>query len=106
MIVLVRLAMPIRVFSIHPDAKVDYGQGNIVAVLDMLAEDVDWQTPATRPEPVEISWARPRRGREQVVKFFQDFAEKVNPEPLRVSLPRSWELGTISWSCASFSIVE
>ena len=58
-----------------------FGQGNIAAVLDMLAEDVDWQTPATRTEPAEISWARPRRGREQVAQFFQEFAEKVHPEP-------------------------
>ena len=61
-----------------------FGQSNIAAVLDMLAVDVDWQTPATRTEPAEISWARPRRGREQVAQFFREFAEKVNSEPFEL----------------------
>ncbi|MFC1957809.1 nuclear transport factor 2 family protein [Chloroflexota bacterium] len=58
-----------------------FGQGDIPTVLGMLSDDVDWQTPATRTKPAEISWARPRRGHEQVAQFFQEFAGKVHPEP-------------------------
>jgi len=59
-----------------------FGQGDISAVLDMLAEDVDYQSPVTRTEPVEISWAKPRHSREEVALHFKELAEKVQPEPL------------------------
>ncbi|MFQ5761896.1 MAG: nuclear transport factor 2 family protein [Candidatus Bathyarchaeia archaeon] len=59
-----------------------FGRGDLPGVLDMLAEDVDWQSPATRTEHAQISWSRPRRGREQVAQFFKELAEKVQPEPL------------------------
>jgi len=58
-----------------------FGQGNIAAVLQMLAEDVDYQSPVTRTEPVEISWAKPRHSREEVALHFKELAEKVQPEP-------------------------
>lgn len=61
-----------------------FGRGDLPAVLEMLAEDVDWQSPVTRIEHTEISWARPRRGREQVMQFFKELAEKVQPEPLEL----------------------
>ncbi len=56
------------------------GQGDIPAVLDLLDEDVDWQSPVTRTEPEELSWARPRIGREQVGQYFKELIEKVQPE--------------------------
>ena len=59
-----------------------FGQGNLPGVLDTLAEDVDWQSPVTRTEPAEVSWARPRRGREQVRQYFTELLEKVQPEQL------------------------
>ena len=59
-----------------------FSHGNITAVLDMLAEDVDYQSPATRTEPVEISWAKPCHSREEVALHFKELAEKVQPEPL------------------------
>jgi len=37
-----------------------FGQGDIPTVLGLLAEDVDYQSPVTRTEPVEISWSKPR----------------------------------------------
>jgi ketosteroid isomerase-like protein len=51
-------------------------------VLDTLAEHVDWQSPVTRSKPQEVSWAEPRRSREEVATFFKDMLEKVQPEAL------------------------
>ena len=59
-----------------------FGQGDIPTILGILAEDVDYQSPVTRTEPVEISWARPRHSREEVALHFKELAEKVQPEPL------------------------
>ena len=59
-----------------------FDQRNLQAVLDTLAEDVYWQSPVTRAVSKEISWARPRHGREQVATFFKDLFEGVQPERL------------------------
>ena len=59
-----------------------FGQQNLPAVLDTLAEDVYWQSPVTRAVSREISWARPRHGREQVATFFKELFEGVQPERL------------------------
>ena len=48
-----------------------FDQRNLQAVLDTLAEDVYWQSPA-----------RPRHGREQVATFFKELFEGVQPERL------------------------
>ena len=61
-----------------------FGRGDIPAVLGILAEDVEFQSPVTRVEHVEVSWARPRRGREQVAQYFKELAEKVQPKPFEV----------------------
>ena len=57
-----------------------FGQGNLPAVLDTLAEDVYWQSPVTRTVSREISWARPRHSREEVATFFKELFEGVQPE--------------------------
>ena len=59
-----------------------FGQGNLLAVLDTLAEDVDFQSPVTRTAPAEISWAKPRHSREEVATLFKELFEKVQPERL------------------------
>ena len=61
-----------------------FGRGDISAVLCTLSEDVEFQSPVTRVEHVEVSWARPRRGREQVAQYFKELAEKVQPKPFEV----------------------
>ena len=55
------------------------------AALSIVAADVDWQSPATRSWPAEITWAAPRHTREQVAKFFQELNEKVQPERMELS---------------------
>ncbi len=57
-----------------------FGRGDLPAVMDMLAEDVDWQSPVTRSKHAELSWSRPRHGREQVAQFLEELAEKVHAE--------------------------
>jgi steroid delta-isomerase-like uncharacterized protein len=59
-----------------------FGEQNLPAVLDTLGEDVYWQSPVTRAVSKEISWARPRHGREQVATFFKELFEGVQPERL------------------------
>jgi hypothetical protein len=59
-----------------------FGRGDLPAVLEMLAEDVDWQSPVSRTEPEELSWARPRHSREEVAIYFKELLEKVQPEQM------------------------
>jgi ketosteroid isomerase-like protein len=59
-------------------------QGNIPVALNILAEDVDWQSPVTRTKPREVSWAKPRHGREEVAKFFKELSEKMQIERMEV----------------------
>ena len=59
-------------------------QGNIPVALNILAEDVDWQSPVTRTKPREISWAKPRHGREEIAKFFKELSEKMQIERMEV----------------------
>ena len=54
---------------------VAFGQGNFGAVLQMLAEDVDYQSPVTRTETAEISWAKPCHSREEVSLHFIELLE-------------------------------
>ena len=57
-----------------------FGEGNLAAALGTLAEDVDFQSPVTRNPSPEMSWAKPRRGRDEVTAFFRELAEKVQLE--------------------------
>lgn len=45
----------------------DFGKGNIPAILNTLAEDVEWREPAAGPPP----FAGTYRGRERVGEFFR-----------------------------------
>lgn len=61
-----------------------FGQGDIPAVLDMVAEDVDWQSPVTRNPSTHISWAKPRYSRDEVATYFKELSDKVKPEQLEI----------------------
>ncbi len=58
------------------------GKGDLSSVLNAMAEDVDWQSPVTRIERGEVSWAKPRHSRNEVAAFFKELFEKVQPERL------------------------
>lgn len=52
----------------------DFGRGDVPAILQRLAEDVEWEY-ATGPNP--IPWLQPLKGREQVPKFFEALFSSV-----------------------------
>ena len=62
-----------------------FGRGDLQSALSVLAEDVDWQSPATRTFPREITWATPRHTPEQVLQFFQELDEKVQTEQFEMT---------------------
>jgi ketosteroid isomerase-like protein len=61
-----------------------FGRGDLPAALDFVADDVDWQSPVTRTESQNISWAKPCHSREEVSLFFKELYEKVQPEGMEI----------------------
>jgi ketosteroid isomerase-like protein len=61
-----------------------FGRGDVKSALGIVAENVDWQSPVTRSQPEEITWAAPRHSREEVLQFFQELADKVQPEKFEI----------------------
>jgi ketosteroid isomerase-like protein len=45
-----------------------FGAGDIPAILDKLADDVDWEY---GQGPTDMPWLKPRRGRDAVAGFFE-----------------------------------
>ena len=51
-----------------------FGRGDVAAILDCLADDVEWEYGgSTSPVP----WLQPLRGRQQVPRFFDTLATQV-----------------------------
>ena len=48
-----------------------FGKGDVPAILDHLADDVDWEYGGNA---TGLAWLQARRGRAQVAGFFQDLA--------------------------------
>ena len=48
-----------------------FGRGDVPAILEALAEDVDWEYGWAAHE---VSWLQPRRGKQGVAAFFQTAA--------------------------------
>jgi len=57
-------------------------EGNIQAGLNIYSQNVDFQSPVTRTNPPEITWAKPRHSRGEVADYFKELFEKVQPERL------------------------
>lgn len=60
-------------------------QGNLPAALNMLAEDVYWQSPVTRTGSKYLTWYKPRYSREEVGDFFIELSNKVETERFQIS---------------------
>jgi ketosteroid isomerase-like protein len=45
-----------------------FGRGDIPAILEHLAEDVEWEYGVNS---TDVPWLQPRRGRQEVPKFFE-----------------------------------
>ena len=54
----------------------DFGRGDIPAILNILADDIDWHVPG----PTDIPTRGTRRGREQVAQFFTEVGETFDFE--------------------------
>ena len=61
-----------------------FGKGDLSAVLGTIAQDVDWQSPATRSMQEEIPWAKPCHSREEVASFFKELLDSVQPEKFEI----------------------
>lgn len=49
-----------------------FGQGNIPAILEHLADDVQWEHWAdNHAQRVDVPWLRPRSGKQGALEFFQ-----------------------------------
>jgi len=61
-----------------------FGHGDIPAAMEFFAEDVDFQSPVARTRHETLPWARPRRGRREVMQFFAEMAAEITPEPFEI----------------------
>jgi uncharacterized protein len=55
-------------------------RGDLPGVIELVAEQVDWQSPVTRAHPREIPWSQIRRTRQEVAAFFNELGRTVKPE--------------------------
>lgn len=55
-------------------------RGDLPAVVELVEEDVDWQSPVTRSHPTEIPWSSIRRTKQEVGAFFKELGHMVKPE--------------------------
>jgi len=61
-----------------------FGKGNLDGTLKVVAEEVDWQSPATRSEHAMITWGRRCHSREEVGHFFRELGDVVQPGELEI----------------------
>jgi ketosteroid isomerase-like protein len=61
-----------------------FERDSIEDVLDIFADDVDFQSPVTGNAPPEISWAKHRYGREDVAAFFQEISEQITVDKIEM----------------------
>jgi ketosteroid isomerase-like protein len=54
-----------------------FGRGDVAAVLDAVAEDVDW---AAEAAGTSAPWYGVRHGKDEVVKFFEEFGTAMEVE--------------------------
>ena len=59
----------------------NFERGALTVVLNMLTDDVKWQSPVTRTTHQDISWAKERQGPEQVLEFFKEQGGKIKTDP-------------------------
>lgn len=59
-------------------------QGDLPGAIQLVGEEVDWQSPVTRAHPPEIPWSRIRSTKEEVREFFKELGQKVKPEGFKL----------------------
>ena len=61
-----------------------FGRGDIAGALALVAEEVDWQSPATNTPNDFLPWSAIRHTRAEVGQFFADLAAHVQPEAFEI----------------------
>jgi hypothetical protein len=61
-----------------------FGRGDIDGALALVAEEVDWQSPATGTPNALLPWSAIRRSRAEVGQFFADLVAHAEPEAFEV----------------------
>src|SRR5512143_4123687 len=56
------------------------GRGDLAGVVQLVGEEVDWQSPVSRTHRPEIPWSRVRRTRQEVADYFKELGQNVRPE--------------------------
>ena len=59
-------------------------RGDLPGAIQVVGEEVDWQSPVTRTHPPEIPWSRIRRNKREVTEFFKELGQKVKPEGFKL----------------------
>jgi len=55
-------------------------RGDLPGAVELVGEEIDWQSPVTRTHPPEIPWSRIRHTKQEVAEFFKELGQKVRPE--------------------------
>jgi len=61
------------------------GRGDLQGIIELVEEEVDWQSPVTRAHPPEIPWSSIRRSKQEVAAFFKELGQNVKPEGFELS---------------------
>jgi uncharacterized protein len=61
-----------------------FGRGDINGALASVAEEVDWQSPATGTPNALLPWSAIRRSRAEVGQFFADLVAHAEPQAFEV----------------------
>ena len=59
-------------------------RGDLPGAIELVGEEVDWQSPVTRTHPPEIPWSRIRRTKQEVGEYFKELGQKVRPEGFKL----------------------
>ena len=55
------------------------GSGRHQDAMDLLTDDVYWESPVSPNPPKELTWAKPRHGKQEVLQYMQDMWSVVQP---------------------------
>jgi ketosteroid isomerase-like protein len=59
-----------------------FEKGDIPSAIQLFSSDVYFQSPVTRLQSHQISWAKPRKGRKEVGEFFMELNENAQVEKM------------------------
>jgi uncharacterized protein len=57
------------------------GRGDMVMAMELIDDQVEWQSPVTKSDHVGITWYRPRYSRDDVLCFFRELSQNASVGP-------------------------